>query len=86
MSPERHFLCRVLACFLRFSSEGLGGDKLVMTTSFQLPDRSHCQAERTVVMSRYLTDVQAGLALSASWGHPEMLQLYSRWDLLRQAK
>jgi hypothetical protein len=37
-------------------------------------------------MSGYLTDVQAGLALSASWGHPEMLQLQdNRWNSRRQA-
>ena len=34
-------------------------------------------------MSEYLTDVQAGLALSASWGHPEMLQVQdSGWNFV----
>jgi hypothetical protein len=37
-------------------------------------------------MSESSTDVQAGLALSASWGHPEMLQVQdSGWDFTSQA-
>ena len=37
-------------------------------------------------MSGYSTDVQAGLALSANWGHPEMLQVQdSGWDFTSQA-